>query len=329
MSEPRRVLFSAQKNEGPFILEWVAYHRVIGFTDIVVVSNDCTDGADTLLDALQTAGVLRHLVQQVPPGAVPQLSAAKLAIEAGFFQIGDWVMWLDLDEFLVPGGPTRQLDALIAQLDAARAEALALNWCLMGDDGQTGLPARFVSDRFARAAKYRFVPNELVKTLFRYSDRISGFQLHRPLWQTGLTPPVVLGGAGHILDNDFALGAHRNGDPTSRVALVHGRYGLGQVNHYSVRTRQLFDLKRTRGRGFAAGSGSNTRHTDEFFERYNTNFRDERAILVHEAETGAEMQRLLAHPTIRAAHEATVAHVTARLAALAADQPGRSAEDRS
>ena len=30
----RKVLFSAMKNEAPFVLEWIAYHKVIGFTDI-------------------------------------------------------------------------------------------------------------------------------------------------------------------------------------------------------------------------------------------------------------------------------------------------------
>ena len=33
------------RDEGPYLLEWVAYHRLIGFTDIVVCSNDCVDGS--------------------------------------------------------------------------------------------------------------------------------------------------------------------------------------------------------------------------------------------------------------------------------------------
>lgn len=33
-------LFSAMKNEAPFLLEWVAYHKAIGFDRIVIYSND-------------------------------------------------------------------------------------------------------------------------------------------------------------------------------------------------------------------------------------------------------------------------------------------------
>lgn len=49
------------KNEGPFLLEWVAFNRVIGVTDFLIYSNDCDDGTAELLDALATAGLVVHL----------------------------------------------------------------------------------------------------------------------------------------------------------------------------------------------------------------------------------------------------------------------------
>ncbi|HLQ18006.1 MAG TPA: glycosyltransferase family 2 protein, partial [Tabrizicola sp.] len=45
---PEVVLVSAMRNEGPFLLEWVAYHRVIGVRQIVIVSNGSTDGSDEI-----------------------------------------------------------------------------------------------------------------------------------------------------------------------------------------------------------------------------------------------------------------------------------------
>ncbi|MEM9757185.1 MAG: glycosyltransferase family 2 protein [Pseudomonadota bacterium] len=49
------------KNEGPFILEWVAYHRLIGVSDVLVFRNDCEDGTDMILERLDELGVVRHL----------------------------------------------------------------------------------------------------------------------------------------------------------------------------------------------------------------------------------------------------------------------------
>ena len=48
------------KNEGPFLLEWIAFNRLVGVTDFLFYSNDCSDGTDTLLDALGDCGVV-HL----------------------------------------------------------------------------------------------------------------------------------------------------------------------------------------------------------------------------------------------------------------------------
>ena len=52
LSQPasgRTVIVTCMKNEGPFILEWIAYHRMIGVDDFLVYTNDCDDGTDSLV----------------------------------------------------------------------------------------------------------------------------------------------------------------------------------------------------------------------------------------------------------------------------------------
>ncbi|MEY8840170.1 glycosyltransferase family 2 protein, partial [Cribrihabitans sp. XS_ASV171] len=46
------------KNEGPFLLEWIAFNRLLGVTDFLFYSNDCTDATDRLLDALAARGIV-------------------------------------------------------------------------------------------------------------------------------------------------------------------------------------------------------------------------------------------------------------------------------
>ena len=55
-----RTIIVTTKNEGPFLLEWIAYHRLIGFDNIVVFSNNNEDGSDVLLSALGDAGLIRY-----------------------------------------------------------------------------------------------------------------------------------------------------------------------------------------------------------------------------------------------------------------------------
>ena len=56
----RTAIVTTMKNEGPFILEWIAYHQAIGVEDFLVYTNDCSDGTDAMFDLLQAKGVLQH-----------------------------------------------------------------------------------------------------------------------------------------------------------------------------------------------------------------------------------------------------------------------------
>mgnify|MGYP002652033994 CR=1 FL=1 len=49
------VLVTSMRDEGPYALEFVAHHRAVGFDRIFIASNDCRDGTDLLLDALDRA----------------------------------------------------------------------------------------------------------------------------------------------------------------------------------------------------------------------------------------------------------------------------------
>jgi hypothetical protein len=311
----RKVLFSTQKNEGPFLLEWVAYHRAIGFTDFVIVSNDCTDGSDELLDALAAAGIIRHIRQTVPQGVGPQFNARDIAMRERFFKPGAWVIWLDLDEFFVPDDRFKSMAPLTFWLQKAEVEALVLNWRIMGDSGQDGLPERFVSPAFQGSSRAAHVVNQTVKTFFKWSDKVQNLHLHRPLWNPDLPAPKVLLGNGKSADAGFIFDLHRNGSPESRVDYAGQRYVLGQINHYSIRTRALFSLKALRGRG-AAALGGPLRHDQEFYDQNNTNDTTNDRILSRVAATDAMVARLMEVPAVAKAHHATIAHVQAQLKAM-------------
>ena len=51
-------IVTTMKNEGPFLLEWIAYHRAIGVSDFLVYTNDCTDGTDRMLKLLQKKNIV-------------------------------------------------------------------------------------------------------------------------------------------------------------------------------------------------------------------------------------------------------------------------------
>jgi Glycosyl transferase family 2 len=68
----RATILLGLKNEGAFLIEWLAHHRACGFTDFLVYSNDCTDGTDLMLDRLQAMGQLTHIHNDGPHAEGPQ-----------------------------------------------------------------------------------------------------------------------------------------------------------------------------------------------------------------------------------------------------------------
>jgi Glycosyl transferase family 2 len=304
---PRKVLFSAMKNEAPFVLEWIAYHKVIGFDEIVICSNPSNDGMEEILGALADAGEIRHLRAEVPPDERPQLVASDtFSAEVGF-RPNDWYLWLDADEFLNIHVGDRTVDALVDAL-AGRQFAL-INWRVFGAAGNARFPGRFIDESFARASDAGFRENMQQKTLFRFDDAVRGFGrigIHRPLLKaaSGLSLDAVMVGSGSAADP--SVRPHRiwlRGSDIGSNAFVsphESGWTLAQINHYCVRTPEFFALKRLRGRGFEASAAgrSNTRHTNWFFARHDRNETEDRSILHWQARVTDEIARLVRIPLV-------------------------------
>jgi hypothetical protein len=323
---PEVVLVSAMRNEGPFVLEWLAYHRVIGIDRVVVASNGSTDGSDDLLAALAEIGAITFLRTAPGRGEAPQ-DAAVQAFEAEVgYRPGSWYLWLDADEFLNVHVGDRTAQALVAHLGGA--EALMLNWRMFGSGGNDSFPGRHVSEDFVGASRLGFVANLETKPLFRVGEKFAGFAAN----SIGL--PRLVDGANVTVD-DCLGGNAKPLDPRSPRTLpwldrqpFSGRnnlssrrefgWTLAQINHYSVRTPDHFQLKAARGRGMVATGPRrpNARHTPAYFDRFDRNEAEDRSILHWEAAVTAEIDRLLAIPAVATAKARVDALVEAALSEL-------------
>jgi Glycosyl transferase family 2 len=326
----RKVLFSAMKNEAPFVLEWIAYHQVIGFTDIVICSNPSNDGMEELLAALAEAGEIRHL-RTVPGEGEGALRAASTAFtrQVGY-RNGDWYMWLDGDEFLNVHAGDRTVDALI---EAMGDRVVApVNWRVFGTSGQPSFGGRFIAADFSRAAEPGFKSNLEQKAFFRFVPQMRGFGIfgiNRPAFHrsTGATPDLVMMGNGEAaVAEERVTERWLNGADIGKTAWTRpDEFGwrYAQINHYVLRTPEFYRLKRARGRGYTPNSDKNglQRYTDNFFAAHDRNEAEDRTILHWEAAVTERIARLLAHPPVAAAKARSEALVAEALAALNAASP--------
>ncbi|MFM7332858.1 MAG: glycosyltransferase family 2 protein [Tabrizicola sp.] len=320
------------RNEGPFVLEWLGYHRVIGVDRVVIVSNGSTDGSDDLLAALAAAGEITFLRTTPGYGVAPQ-DAAVQAFEAEVgYRPGAWYLWLDADEFLNVHVGDRTVQALLGQLGTAGA--LMLNWRLFGSNGNDSFPGRYVSADFVGASKLGFIANLETKPMFRAGEKFAGFSansagLPRLVEAAEVTEADCLGGNGRPLDpkNPRTAPWLARQPYTGRTNLASRRefgWNLAQINHYSVRTPDHFQLKAARGRGMVSTGPRrpNVRHTPEYFDRFDRNEAEDRSILHWEAAVTAEIARLMALPGVSAAKAQVDVLVGEALAALGTGASG-------
>ncbi len=280
----RIALVSCMRNEGIHLLEWLAYHRVIGFGPVVVCTNDCADGSDSLLDRLADAGEVIHLPNPLPPGTPPQAAGIARAMAHLASTDADWLAHLDSDEFLniLPGaGPVQHLTER-----AGDAHVIALPWHLFGDNGHADWPGETLPAFTACQA----VPDPATvkfKSLFRFRAfaSASDHMPTRPL----IDAPLAVNAGGEPLSS-----APLHGQPRSRYQPVETALrGGARINHYAIRSTDVFLLKNDRGRGM--GPPSDKYHLGSKWHRTaNRNDTQDRSILARWPETAAELARLRA-----------------------------------
>ncbi|TCP59908.1 glycosyl transferase family 2 [Rhodovulum bhavnagarense] len=307
----RRAIVTTMKNEGPFILEWIAYHRAIGVDDFLIYTNDCTDGTDELLDILQDEGIVQHRDNPFRgTGLKPQHAALQAAESEPLITGADWAICMDVDEYIDVKCGDGTLDALFAAV--GDVNMISLTWRLYGNSDVHAYQDRFVIDQFTRCAReFANKPHQAwgFKTLFRNIGLFKKLGVHRP---KGLNPQLWeqvrwVNGSGQPMPREMYRNAWRS------TAQTYG-YDLVQLNHYAVRSAESFLVKRDRGR---------VNHVDRdqglaYWFRMNNNEEEDNSIRRMIPAAQAEFDRLMAVPRIAGAHNAAVTAHRAKIAELRA-----------
>ncbi|EPX81971.1 glycosyltransferase family 2 protein [Salipiger mucosus] len=307
----RRVILGCMKNEAPYILEWVAYHRAIGFDDFLIYTNGCEDGTTGLLDRLQAMGVLQHRENEDWTGNSPQQHALDRALDEPLIRDAAWIAHIDVDEFVNVRCGAGTLDDLFARVP--EATNIAMTWRIFGHNGVERLDDRFIIEQFETCAP-KFCPKPHTawgfKTLFRNIGAYAKISCHRPnKLAQGLEDRVKwVNGSGA----DMTAEALRNGWRNSRKTIG---YDLVQLNHYALRSAESFLVKRQRGRAL---------HVDRtiglnYWVRMDWSGARDLTIKRNIPRVRAEYDRLMADPELRQAHEAGLAWHRAKAAELRAD----------
>jgi len=213
------------KDERRYLIEWVAYYRLLGFDHILLYSNDCSDGTDRLLDAMEQAGLVEHRRWPSRPGQIPQNSAYEDAVRRCTTR---WILFVDADEFLrlIEDDDVHQFLARFPE----EVSAVAISWRVFGPGGLERFEPAPVIERFTRAAPRDHPSNRHVKSMAVAAHVV-----------TPGPHGMVLSQGRYVAPNGKDVVLEDN------ARLRPPRYRIAQINHYVVKSRQEFEDKRRRG----------------------------------------------------------------------------------
>ena len=228
-------VLATARNEGIYLLEWIAYHRSIGVEAFFLYSNDNNDGSDALLAALAQAGVITWISSELKVGSSAQPKAYGHALQL-LPNILDyrWTLVIDLDEyFAFDRGRFAGIQDYIAWQEARPTEAIAFNWLVFGSGGADAWREDPLTSRFVARLPWH---DPHIKTMVRTNLALHSRPHH----------PVTDACHGFVTRN--ASGAmHVIGDGPSFSAKPEA--DTAWINHYFLKSAEEFVWKFSRNRG--------------------------------------------------------------------------------
>ncbi len=312
------------RNEGIYLLEWIAHHRCLGARAIYVYSNDNQDGSDVLLGALADAGIITWISSRLGGGLVsPQFKAYGHALGCMPDLLGyEWVLLIDIDEFLMlDRARFAGLEAFGAWHRRRGADTVAINWQFMASEEGHDPCTVPLTRRNTRVLGKQHVGEgvRLVKSMSR-PNRVAHSEAHVPFADE----------RSHLAADHAGGGVHSWHNPPPGFApfpKFSDRIitGPAVINHYFFKSAAEWMWKHTRNHGDhplesaegRAPMGEAKALTYLRQLRATGLTQDERA-RAGAADLDREIFLLLSHPKISAATAAVHEAYHARLAAIRA-----------
>ena len=296
------------KDEGPFVLEWVAHHLAVGFTDLLVYTNDCSDGTDDMLIRLEELGLAHHRQNIVEEGKRPQPSALGYAQNEPVVQGSDWVLVFDADEFLCIKHGDGSLDGMISEAKELGANGIVITWRIFGSGGVHDWSRDPVTEQYTYAAPAMWNKGWGVKTLFQFDPDYWVLGIHRPRikkkhLETGFPDQVQwLNGSGRPMEDYFKFRGWRS------IVRTVG-YDWTQMNHYAVKSIDSYAIRKFRGNV----NLKKDKYNSDYWSLQDRNEVYDDSALRHAERRKEIFDLLLTDPVLNKLHDTALTNAEARL----------------
>ncbi|MBF0489409.1 MAG: glycosyltransferase family 92 protein [Candidatus Omnitrophica bacterium] len=213
------------KNQGPYLIEWIEYHRMLGVDHFYFYDNNSTDNTRYLLSYYMNKRILDYVFFSPHPG---QLLAYMDCIKK-HKESNQWIGFIDMDEFIVPIASKNIRDFL---RNYEGSNGLGINWINYGSSGYKEKPQGLQLETFVCHSKQDFGVNKHIKSIV---------DPNRVLNVSSNPHYFIFKDDGFVRDEDGELivsGAFSKVNKSQKI----------RINHYALRSESEFRDKMARGR---------------------------------------------------------------------------------
>lgn len=220
-------LCAIMKDEAPYLIEWLEFHKIVGVERFYLYNNNSTDNTvDIVQSYVQSGEVVLH---DWPFSPKQQASAYEHCLES-YRQESEWITFLDLDEFLFPTEKENLIEVL-EEFDLV--PAVGVNTLIFGSSGHETRPEGLQIENFTQRSQDDFESNRYIKSIVRPAQILRSNCPH-------FFVPI----------NDDLFTVTENKEPL--VSSISERLSVQKlrVNHYYTRSKQEMKQKVMRGDAF-------------------------------------------------------------------------------
>ena len=155
------------KNEGPYLREWIEYHRIHGVEKFYLYDNESNDDTKKILAPYIKSGLVEYTYF---PGEKQQLPAYADCL-ARHRNDAKWLAIIDLDEFIVP----KKHNTISEMLNhmPRRVSEVVIKWAIYGSNGHEKMPRGLVMENYTMRAEKSWLRKAIVRP-----NRAFSFHVH-------------------------------------------------------------------------------------------------------------------------------------------------------
>ena len=232
---------AVMKNEGPYLREWLEFHRIVGVEHFYLYDNDSSDETRAVISPyVRNRDITIHYWPEHPV----QLKAYMHCITS-YRDESFWIAFIDLDEFLVPVA-TQTLPEFLR--DFEHYGGVGVNWLMYGNSGHATRPQGLQIENYIYRSDAAWNSNRHIKSI-----------VNPRLVKSPRNPHCFryVQGYGAVNENKEPV----DGSMTKTNSIQKAR-----INHYFTRSTEESRIKMERG-----NPDSNYKRPWNDFERLNRN----------------------------------------------------------